>query len=80
MKEVEGHDATRGTFRENKKPKKYANYATFMCNIIEFEASSYEEAIEGHVWKELMIGDYQSIFKNDVCDIFTRPKGKFIVS
>ncbi|MGP6521437.1 hypothetical protein ACTZL6_27485 [Klebsiella pneumoniae] len=35
LQEVEGHTATKGTFREIKKPKSYLGYATYMKKIIE---------------------------------------------
>jgi len=51
LKEVEGHVAAHGTFRESKKQKKYFRYTTLMCNIIYPKPSTYEEDVEEQVWK-----------------------------
>lgn len=44
--DVEGHGATKVTFRESKKPKRYSLYATYMTKLIEAEPSIFEEAIK----------------------------------
>jgi hypothetical protein len=44
------------------------------------ETSSYEEAVENQVWKDVMAEEYQSIMKNDVWDVVPRPKEKSVVS
>ena len=51
-----------------------------LCDIIEKEPSTYEEAAEKKEWKYSMIEEYQSIMKNDVWEIVLRPKGKLVVS
>ena len=51
-----------------------------LCDIIDAEPTYYEEAIEKKVWKDAMIEEYQSIIKNDVWDVVSRPKEKSIVS
>jgi hypothetical protein len=45
-----------------------------VSNIIDAEPSSYEEVVEKKVWQDAMIEGYQSIMKNDVWDIVSRPK------
>jgi hypothetical protein len=51
-----------------------------LCDIMDAEPSSYEEAAEKRVWKDAMGEEYQSIVKNDVWDVVPRPKEKSIVS
>jgi hypothetical protein len=51
-----------------------------LCDIMDAEPSSYEEAAEKRVWKDSMGEEYQSIVKNDVWDVVPRPKEKSIVS
>lgn len=51
-----------------------------MCNLIEIEPCSVEEALSHHAWKLAMDEEYQSIIKNDMWDIVPRPKGKYVVS
>ena len=51
-----------------------------LYDIIDAEPSSYEEAIEKKVWKETKLEEYQSIMKNDVSDVVSRPEGKSVVT
>jgi hypothetical protein len=51
-----------------------------MSHIIDFEPSSYEEATGQQVWKDAMMEEYQSIMKNDVWEIVSRPEGKSVVT
>ena len=51
-----------------------------LFDIIDAKPSSYAEAVEKKVWKDAMFEEYQSIMKNDVWDIVSRPKGKSVVT
>jgi hypothetical protein len=51
-----------------------------MSHIIDFDPSYYEEACGKPVWRYAMMEEYNSIMKNDVWDIVSRPKGKSIVT
>jgi hypothetical protein len=51
-----------------------------MSHIIHFEPSYYEEATSHTVWRDGMMDKYQSIMKNDVWDIVSRPQGNFVVT
>ena len=53
---------------------------TLLCDIIDKEPSNYEEAAEKKEWKNSMMEEYQSIRKNDVWDVVSRPEGKSIVT
>ena len=44
----------------------YNIYVSLLCDIIDREPSTYEEATEKKEWKDVMIEVYQSIMKNDV--------------
>ena len=66
--------------RERKRPRPYSSYVALLCDIIDKEPSSYEEAAEKKEWKDAMIKEYQSIMKNDVWDVVPRLKGKSIVT
>ena len=59
--------------RERKRTRSYSGYVVPLCDIIDKEPSNYEEATENKEWKEAMIKEYQSIMKNDVWDVFSRP-------
>ena len=39
---------------------------SLLCDIIDKEPSTYEEATEKKEWKDAKIEEYQSIMKNDV--------------
>ena len=58
----------------------YSKYVACLCDIIEVELSSYEEATKNMVWKDAMEEEYQSIVNNDVWDVVPRPKEKSVVS
>ena len=66
--------------RERKIPKTYNNYVALLCDIIDKEPSTYEEALEKKEWKDAMIEEYKSIMKNDVWEIVLRPKKKSVVT
>ena len=51
-----------------------------MCDIVDKEPTSYEEAVHKKEWVEAMMEEYQSIMKNGVWDIVPKPKGKSVVS
>ena len=51
-----------------------------MCDLVDKEPTIYEEAIQKKEWVEVMIEEYKSIMKNDVCDIAPKPEGKTVVS
>jgi hypothetical protein len=51
-----------------------------LCDIMDAEQSSYEEAVEKSIWKDSMGKEYQSIVRTDVWDVVPEPKEKSIVS
>jgi hypothetical protein len=51
-----------------------------MSHIIDYKPSCYEEATSHPVWRDAMMDEYQSIMKNDVWDIVSRPEGKSVVT
>ena len=44
-----------------------------MCDLVYQEHTNYEELVQKE-WVEAMTEEYQSILKNDVWDIVTKPK------
>ena len=50
-----------------------------MSHIIDSEPTTYEDASRHQVWKDAMVEEYQSIMKNDVWEIVSRPEEKSIV-
>jgi hypothetical protein len=74
LQEAKRLKAPSGTFRERKKPKRFSNYATCMKKLINEEPTTFEEENQKKQWKEAMKEQYQSIMKNDVWEIMSRPK------
>ena len=66
--------------RERKRTRSCSGYVALLCDFIDKEPSSYVEAAEQKEWKDVMIEEYQSITKNDVWDVVSRPEGKSIVT
>jgi hypothetical protein len=80
IKDAERIGAPEKSFKESKKLKVYSSYVACLCDIMDAEPSSYEEAAENQVWKDAMVEDYQSIMQNDVWDVVSRLKEKSVVS
>ena len=51
-----------------------------MCDLVDQEPTNYEEAVQKKEWVEAMTEEYQSIMKNDVCDIVPKPEEESVVS
>jgi len=80
LQEAEKHAAPPGTFRESRRPQRFAGYVALVSNISDAEPSLFDEANKLQVWRDAMLDEYKSIMKNDVWDIVSRPKGKSVVS
>jgi hypothetical protein len=80
LQEVEGHATPKGSFRERKRPHKFSNYVALMSKIIDSKPSTFEEAAKHQVWKDAMMEEYESIMKNDVWEVVSRPEGKSLVT
>ena len=44
-----------------------------MTELINSEPSSFEEATQHDVWQEAMVEEYDSIMKNQVWEVVSRP-------
>ena len=77
---AERYGALEENHREIKETRSCSGYVALLCDFIDKEPSSYEEAIEWKEWKDVMIEEYQSIIKNDVWDVVPRTKGKSLVT
>ena len=47
------------------------------CNVT--EPSSFEEAVQQQTWVDTMVEEYDSIVRNNACDVVPRPIGKSVV-
>ena len=55
--------------RKTERTRSCSWYVALLCDFIDKEPSSYEEAADPKEWKDAMIEEYQSIMKNDVWDV-----------
>ena len=76
IQEVEIYGAPEG----RKRQRLYSNYVALMCNLVDEEPTSFEEATKNKEWMDVMVKEYQYIVKNDVWDVVPRPKDKSVVS
>ena len=44
-----------------------------MCELVDQEPTSYEEAVQKKEWVEEMTKEYESIMNNDVQDLVPKP-------
>ena len=51
-----------------------------MSSILDFEPSTYDEAVGQQCWKDAMLEEYECIMKNDVWEVVSRPEGKLVVT
>ena len=56
--EVERYGTPEGIHRERKMKNPYNSYVSLLCDIIDKEHSTYEEAPEKTEWKDAMIDEY----------------------
>jgi hypothetical protein len=80
LQEVEGHATPKGSFRERKRPHMFSSYVALMRKIIDSKPSTFEEVAKKKEWKDAMMEEYQSIMKNGVWEVVSRPEGKSIVT
>jgi hypothetical protein len=51
-----------------------------MTSLVNAKPSTFEEAIKKKERKKAKMEEYQSIMKNDVWEVVSRPKEKFVVT
>jgi hypothetical protein len=69
IQDGEKYGVPQGTTRQVKIPKPFSSYMTLMCDLLEKEPTSFEEAFQMKEWADAMTEEYQSIIKNDVWEI-----------
>jgi hypothetical protein len=80
IQDGEKYGVPEGTTRHVKKPKPFSSYMPLMCDLLEKEATCFEESIQKKESVDAMTEKYQSIIKNDVWEIVPRPNSKDVVS
>ena len=80
MKEVEESvGPPKWEVRESKAPERFSSYMAQVTSLRESEPTTYEASVH-QVWRDAMMEEYNSIMKNGVWEVVTRPKGKSVVT
>ena len=58
------------------KPPERLSYMALMTKLINYEPSSFEEAVQHDVRQKAMVEEYDSIMKNQVWEVVPRPESK----
>ena len=66
--------------RKRMSPNQYTGYMDLMRKSVEFESSSFEEEMQHTIWVDAMVEEYESIVRNSVWDVVSRPVDKSMVS
>ena len=74
--EAEKYGSPEGSTRTSKRSNPFSSYVALMCDIVDQEATCYEDYIQNKEWVEAMTKQYQLIMKNDVWDIVPKLKNK----
>jgi hypothetical protein len=80
IQDGEKYGVPQGTTRQVKRRKPFFIYTALMCDLLEKEPTSFEEAFQMKEWADAMTEEYQSIIKNDVWEIVSRSKSKDVIS
>ena len=77
---IENVGAPTSQCRQRRSPNRYTGYMALMSESVEIEPSSFEEEVQQPVWIDAMIEEYDSIIRNSVWEVVTRPTDKLVVS
>ena len=78
IQETEKYGALEGSTRVSKRSEPFSSYVALICDIVDQEPTSYEEAIQKRMGRR---NDGRiPVVKNDVWDIMAKPKNKSVVS
>ena len=66
--------------RESRAPEIFCSYMAQVTSLRDTVSSTYEEAFVHQVWRDAMMEEYNSIMKNGVWEVVSRPKGKSVVT
>jgi hypothetical protein len=58
IQDGEKYGVPQGTTRQVKRPKPFSSYTALMCDLLEEEPRSFEEAIQRKEWADAMTEEY----------------------
>jgi hypothetical protein len=67
-------------FRESRAPERLGSYLAMVTSITDSEPMTFAQAFDQQVWREAMLEEYDSIMRNDVWEVVSRPVGKSVVT
>jgi hypothetical protein len=59
---------------------RFGAYLALVTSIRDTEPQTFAQAVDHQVWREAMVEEYDSIVRNDVWDVVSRPVGKLVVT
>ena len=81
MKEAkENVGEPKSQIRESRPPVRLGAYLALVTSIGDTEPQTFAQAVDHQVWREAMVEEYDSIVRNDVWDVVSRPVGKSVVT
>ena len=60
IQDAEKYGAPKGSIRTHKISNPFSSYVALMCDLVDQEPTSYEEAAQKKEWVEAMMEEYQS--------------------
>jgi hypothetical protein len=69
-----------GLFRESRAPDRLGSYLAMVTSITDTEPETFAQAVDRQVWRDAMLEEYESIMRNDVWEVVSRPMGKSVVT
>ena len=58
IQEAERYGAPKGSIRTSKRSNPYSSYVALMCDLVDQQPNSYEEAAQKKEWVEAMTKEY----------------------
>eukprot|EP00253_Pinus_taeda_P024974 PITA_24974 len=66
--------------KQRKSLDRYTRYMALVGECVETEPSSFKEVVKEPIWVDGMVEEYDSIVRNNVWDVVSRPENKSVVS
>ena len=80
MKEAQSVGEPERIMRRSKAPDRFCSYLVVVTDPDHSEPSSFQEAVDQRVWRDAMVEEYDSIMRNEVWEVVSRPEGKSVVT
>ncbi|XP_057858119.1 uncharacterized mitochondrial protein AtMg00820-like [Cryptomeria japonica] len=71
--------APRTSNRQQRQPTRFNEYMALINELVDGNHSSYQEATQKQVWRDVMVEEYTSIMQNHVWEVIPRPIDRVVV-